>query len=120
VTLLRKFYVDPESYDPTDHIRRNLQALFDGHEGYGSFLIEAGLADSWIEKPDPSHMATLEEKIRQQVTRWEPRVSVLEMNPLEDQSTGRVSIRLQCRIRDSGRVLIVNMSRDRAEIEAEE
>ena len=120
MTLLSKFYIDPDRYDRVEHIRKNVASLLDAHEGYSSFLMRAGLADAWVRVPDAAAVAGLEERVQQQLHRWEPRVEVTSILPVAEQRSapglGRVSVRINARIRDTDQILLIDLGRERSSI----
>ena len=102
MALIRKFYHNPEEYDLVEHTMANLQAVLDSYRGHGSYLLEAGIADRWFDKPTPSHLEQVEDEFKQMLARFEPRIEVTLFEPIQPTAKRRPGILLKCQIRSSG------------------
>lgn len=106
--LHRKFLGVRESEEAS--IRRNIQHLLSARRGAASFLRGFGTSETGFRTAEEA-ILVLGGEIREALELYEPRVEVTEIEDDTDSDTGRVVLKVHCRVRSTGQPLVMDLQR---------
>lgn len=72
--------------DPVKAVLRNVAVIISTPKGSVPQYREFGLDMIWVDKPIPVARTMMAAPVREAVMRWEPRVTEVKVNPVEDPS----------------------------------
>ena len=76
----------PDEKDPVKAVLRNVAVIISTPKGSVPQYREFGLDMIWVDKPIPVARTMMVAPVREAVMRWEPRVTEVKVNPVEDPS----------------------------------
>ena len=102
MSLLRRLYADPTAFDLVEHVLANVAALLETRRDHASPAAPVGLDDAYVSNEPLRRWWEMARQTREDLTRFEPRVQVLDVAPETDPATGQVHLRLRCVLLSTG------------------
>ena len=102
MSLLRRLYADPTAFDLVEHVLANVAALLETRRDHASPAAPVGLDDAYVSNEPLRRWWEMARQTREDLTRFEPRVQVLDVAPETDPATGEVHLRLRCVLLPTG------------------
>ena len=84
------------SANPIEPVLRNIGHILNAKRGYGSFLDDFGISDLSHCASREALIDILTAQIRETITRFEPRVSVLDVSVSPNERPSQISLVLSC------------------------
>ena len=102
MSLLRRLYEDPAAFDLGEHVLANVVALLETRRDHASPGAPVGLDDAYVSNDPLRRWWELARQTQEDLTRFEPRVRVLNVAPETDPSSGQIHLRLRCVLLPTG------------------
>ena len=110
MALLQRFKLKKKPPTRLEEIVRHLNSLLNTKRHYGSFYEKLGISDCSSFSNQKELLETLEIEIRENLHLYEPRIELININPLPHSLLNHLRFELECKISDDPQSLFVTVN----------